>query len=161
MPMYGVKNRSTSRNQNDFNIDFKHEADQTPTNAPCLEILFCGSRNLWLILLLSGILCKITSSLRIRKNFFDFSWFKLLRALFRFYIIDSLFFVVLVHFFCKNIFYYSLIFSYSVLHDPALKVTMHVLVLSNITWVSVEKNSWNTEIIQFHEFYFWPPSGCK
>ena len=30
--MYGVKN--SSRNQNDFNIDFKHEADQTPTNEP-------------------------------------------------------------------------------------------------------------------------------
>ena len=30
MPMYGVKNSSTSRNQNDFNIDFKHEADQNP-----------------------------------------------------------------------------------------------------------------------------------
>ena len=32
MPMYGVKNSSRSSNQNDFNIDFKHEADQTPTN---------------------------------------------------------------------------------------------------------------------------------
>ena len=53
---------------------------------PGLEILFWGTRNLWLILLLSGILCGIISSLRIRKNFFDFSWFKLLRALFRFHI---------------------------------------------------------------------------
>ena len=39
---------------------------------------------------LSGILCGITSSLRIRKKFFDFPWNKLVRQLFRFHIIHVL-----------------------------------------------------------------------
>ena len=52
-----------------------------------LDDFFFGFWFRWFFLRLSGILCGITSSLRIRKNFFDFSWFKLLRALFRFHII--------------------------------------------------------------------------
>ena len=52
-----------------------------------LDVFFFGFWFRWFFLRLSGILCGITSSLRIRKNFFDFSWFKLLRALFRFHII--------------------------------------------------------------------------
>ena len=54
---------------------------------PILDVFFFGFWFRWFFLRLSGILCGITSSLRIRKNFFDFSWFKLLRALFRFHII--------------------------------------------------------------------------
>ena len=49
-----------------------------------LEIFFLTSTMIFLRL--NDILCRITSSLRIRKKFFDCSWNKLVRELFRFHI---------------------------------------------------------------------------
>ena len=52
---------------------------------PTIELLFRWTFFKQFLLLRSDILCRIASSLRIRKNFFDLPWFKLLRQLFLFH----------------------------------------------------------------------------